>query len=109
MKPTAILVNVARGPIVDQGALYDHLRTHPEFGAGIDTWWDEPAGDAPFRTDYPFCDLPNVIGSPHNSSIVPGTMLSAARLAAENMRRYLRGEAVTGLVRRADYIAAHER
>jgi len=50
-----------------------------------------------------------VIGSPHNSSIVPGTMLSAARLAAENMRRYLRGEAVTGLVRRADYIAAHER
>jgi phosphoglycerate dehydrogenase-like enzyme len=109
MKPTAILVNVARGPIVDQGALYDHLRTHPEFGAGIDTWWDEPAGDAPFRTDYPFCDLPNVIGSPHNSSIVPGTMLSAARLAAENMRRYLRGEAVTGLVRRADYIAALER
>src|SRR6266536_445980 len=109
MKPTAILVNVARGPIVDQGALYDHLRTHPEFGAGIDTWWDEPAGDAPFRTDYPFCDLPNVIGSPHNSSIVPGTMLAAARLAAANMRRYLRGEAITGLVRRADYIAAHER
>src|SRR6266702_4666561 len=109
MKPAAILVNVSRGPIVDEGALYDHLRTHPEFGAGIDTWWDEPAGDARFRTDYPFCDLPNVIGSPHNSSIVPGTMLSAARLAAENMRRYLRGEAITGLVRRADYIAAHER
>ncbi len=105
MKPDAIVVNVARGPIIDQKALYEHLRTHPEFSAGIDTWWNEPAGGALFRTDYPFIELPNVLGSPHNSSIVPGTMLSAARLAAENARRYLRGEAVTGLIRRSDYAA----
>jgi len=105
MKPTAIFVNVARGPLVDQRALYEHLRAHPEFSAGIDTWWTEPAGGGPFRTDYPFLDLPNVLGSPHNSSIVPGTMLSAARLAAENVRRYLRGEAITGVVRRSDYVA----
>lgn len=105
MKPTAILVNVARGAIVDQGALYEHLRTHPQFGAGLDTWWNEPVGDAPFRTDYPFLDLPNVIGSPHNSSIVAGTMLSGARVAARNVRRYLRGEPVTGVVRRTDYVA----
>jgi phosphoglycerate dehydrogenase-like enzyme len=104
MKPTAILVNVARGAIVDQGALYEHLRTHPEFGAGIDTWWKEPTGDSPFLTDYPFLELPNVVGSPHNSSIVPGTMLSAARVAAENVRRYLRGEPVLGMVRRCDYV-----
>jgi len=104
MKPTAILVNVARGPIIDQGALYEHLRTHPQAGAGIDTWWDEPAGDAPFRTDYPFFELPNLIGSPHNSSIVAGTMLSAARVAAENVHRHLRGEAARGVVRRADYV-----
>ena len=105
MKPTAILVNVARGPLVDQRALYEHLCAHPEFSAGIDTWWTEPTGGAPFRTDYPFLDLPNVLGSPHNSSIVPGTMLSAGRLAAENVRRYLRGEAITGVVRRSDYVA----
>ncbi len=104
MRPTAILVNVARGAIVDQSALYEHLRTHPQFSAGIDTWWHEPDGEAQFRTDYPFFNLPNLIGSPHNSSIVPGTMLSAAHLAAENVRRYLRGEAVTGVVRRADYV-----
>jgi len=105
MKPTAILVNVARGPLVDQRALYEHLCAHPEFSAGIDTWWTEPTGGAPFRTDYPFLDLPNVLGSPHNSSIVPGTMLSAGRLAAENVRRYLRDEAITGVVRRSDYVA----
>jgi phosphoglycerate dehydrogenase-like enzyme len=105
MKPTAMVVNVARGAVIDQGALYEHLRTHPDFGAGIDTWWDEPTGDAPFRTDYPFFGLPNLIGSPHNSSIVPGTMVSAARLAAENVYRQLRNEAVTGIVRRADYVA----
>jgi phosphoglycerate dehydrogenase-like enzyme len=105
MKPTAIVVNVARGAIIDQRALYEYLRANPQAGAGIDTWWAEPSGEAPFRADYPFFDLPNVIGSPHNSSIVEGTMLSAARLAAENVRRYLRGESVTGIVRRSDYIA----
>src|SRR5215469_4182599 len=105
MKPAAILVNVARGPIIDQGALYEHLRTHSQFGAGIDTWWEEPAGDGAFRTDYPFFDLPNLVGSPHNSSIVAGAMLSAARLAAENVVRYLGGEPVRGVVSRADYVA----
>jgi phosphoglycerate dehydrogenase-like enzyme len=104
MKPTAIVVNVARGPLIDQGALYEHLRTHPDFGAGIDTWWDEPTGDAPFRTGYPFFDLPNLLGSPHNSSIVAGAMVSAARLAAENVHRHLRNEVVTGIVRRAEYL-----
>lgn len=105
MKPTAILVNVARAAIVDQQALYDHLLANPEFHAGIDTWWNEPVGDAPFRTDYPFFDLPNLLGAPHNSSIVSGTMVTGARVAAENVRRYLRGEPVTGLVRRSDYVA----
>jgi phosphoglycerate dehydrogenase-like enzyme len=105
MKPGAILVNVARGAIIDQRALYQHLATHPQFSAGIDTWWGEPAGDGSFRPDYPFFDLPNVLGSPHNSSIVPGTMLAAARLAAQNVRRYLRGEVITGVVRRTDYVA----
>jgi phosphoglycerate dehydrogenase-like enzyme len=105
MKPAAILVNVARGAIIDQAALYEHLRAHPDFSAGIDTWWHEPAGGEPFHTGYPFFALPNIIGSPHNSSIVPGIMLSAARVAAGNVLRYLRGEKVTGLVRRSDYVA----
>jgi phosphoglycerate dehydrogenase-like enzyme len=105
MKPAAIVVNVARGAIIDQRALYEHMSTHPRFSVAIDTWWNEPADGGAFGTDYPFFDLPNLLGSPHNSSIVPGTMLAAARLAAQNVRRHLRGEAVAGVVRRADYVA----
>lgn len=108
MKPTAIMVNVARGAIIDQAALYEHLRANPQFSVGIDTWWEEPAGDAPFHTDYPFFDLPNVLGSPHNSSIVSGTMLAAAEIAAHNVSRYLRNDPVAGVIRRTDYVPAND-
>jgi phosphoglycerate dehydrogenase-like enzyme len=103
MKPDAILVNVARGAIVDEQALYAHLAAHPRFSAGLDAWWDEPRGGAAFHTNYPFFDLPNVLGSPHNSGDVPGIEEFAARRAAENVHRFLRGEPVTGVARRGDY------
>jgi phosphoglycerate dehydrogenase-like enzyme len=104
MKPDAILVNVARAAIVDERALYEHLRDNPDFCAGIDAWWHEPGPHSEFHTDYPFLSLPNVIGSPHNSGIVAGVLQTAARMAAENVRRYLRREPLTGLVRREDYV-----
>lgn len=103
MKRTAIVVNVARADIIDQAALYGHLRAHPEFSAGLDVWWDEPEPGAPFHSRFPFFGLPNVIGSPHNSGMVRGVLQSAARAAATNVRRYLRGEPVTGVIRREDY------
>jgi phosphoglycerate dehydrogenase-like enzyme len=103
MKTDASVVNVARGAILDEGALYEHLRTHPEFMAGIDAWWSEPLGQGEFRTAHPFFDLPNVLGSPHNSALVPGAIEEAARWAAENVLRYLRGGPIRGVVDRADY------
>jgi phosphoglycerate dehydrogenase-like enzyme len=104
MKPTAILINVARGAIIDEQALYEHLTTNPDFYAGIDAWWHEPRGGKPFTTSLPFLDLPNVLGSPHNSGTVAGIMPEAARKAAENVSRYLRGDPVTGVMRREDYL-----
>jgi len=104
MKPTAVLVNVARGAIIDEDALYEHLRTHPEFSAGIDAWWVEPFGSGEFRVDHPFFELPNLLGSPHNSALVPGIGEEATRRAAANVLRFLRGEPVTGIVRAEDYV-----
>jgi phosphoglycerate dehydrogenase-like enzyme len=107
MKPTAILVNVGRAAIVHERALYEHLRDQPEFCAGIDTWWHEPGADGPgsgFSTKYPFFDLPNMIGSPHNSGVTDGALQVGANQAAENVRRFLRGEPVAGVTRREDYL-----
>jgi phosphoglycerate dehydrogenase-like enzyme len=105
MKPDAILVNVARAGIIDEDALYDHLERNPSFSAGIDAWWQEPRGKEAFVTRRPFLDLPNVIGSPHNSAIVAGSLTEAAARAADNVARYLRGEPVRNLVDRSDYVA----
>jgi glycerate dehydrogenase len=103
MKPDAVLINVARGDIVDEGALYEHLTTHPGFRVGMDVWWVEPFTHGEFRTNYPFFSLSNVLGSPHNSALVPGITEEATRRAAENVKRFLNGEPIAGVVRRADY------
>jgi len=103
MKPDAILVNVARGAILDEAAFFDHLQRHPEFQVGIDAWWHEPLGAGEFRLDHPFFDLPNVLGSPHNSGLVPGILQTAAEKALANVRRYLDGEDPRGIIDPADY------
>jgi phosphoglycerate dehydrogenase-like enzyme len=99
MKNDAILVNVARGAIVDEAALYGKLKANPEFMAGIDTWWVEPHMDGKFHTNYPFLELPNFLGSPHNSGIVPGIVEHAARRAMENIDRFLNGKTPVGLIK----------
>ena len=104
MQPDAILINVARGALLDEEALYTHVKSHPDFLLGIDAWWTEPFLVGQFRMEYPFLDLPNVLGSPHNSGVVPGVLMGASRQAADNIKRFLKGEQVAGLVRREDYL-----
>jgi len=104
MKPDAILINVARGPIIDEDALYRHLGEHPTFQAGLDVWWDEPRSGKPFEPRLPFLDLPNVLGSPHNSGITETSLAEAARRAAANIMRALDGSPPEHLVDRREYV-----
>jgi phosphoglycerate dehydrogenase-like enzyme len=104
MKSDAILVNVARGAIVDEDALYEHLRRNPTFSAGIDAWWQEPRVGESFTTRRPFFELPNLIGSPHDSANTGDSLATAARLAAENIARFLRGESALHLIDRSEYV-----
>ncbi len=99
MKSDAILINVARGDIIIEKDLYEHLRTHPEFSAGIDAWWIEPFKYGKFEIHYPFFELTNFIGSPHNSSVVPNSLIDGAKQAAINVKRFINKEAIKGLIK----------
>jgi len=103
MKDDATIVNVARAAIINEAALFEKLKTHQTFHAAIDTWWVEPMRDGKFQTNYPFLTLPNVLGSPHNSAIVPHAMEIATRFAAENVEKFLTHEPIRGVINRSDY------
>ncbi len=104
MKKDAVLINVARGEIIDEGALYGHLKANPYCMAGIDAWWVEPFRHGEFRINYPFFELPNVLGSPHNSSIVPQVIEMGVHAALENIIRFAKREKLKGVVDFEDYI-----
>jgi len=104
MKPDAILVNVARGPLIDQAALYHRLVANPRFFACLDAWWVEPFVHGRFHLDFPFFELPNFLGSPHNSAVVPGSIAKAIEHAALNVARFLKGEPVLHLVGEQDQV-----
>lgn len=87
MKPTAYMVNVGRGKIIDDAALLRALREGWIAGAGLDVH-----AQTPLPPDSPYFDLPNVILTPHMSGVSQGNAERFIQLVCENLRRYLAGE-----------------
>ncbi len=95
MKPTACVINVARGELIDEHALYDALLGRRLGGAGLDVFAHEPADPA-----HPVFQLPNVYVSPHTAGGTDGTSRNRARFALENLNRFARGEELQAVVER---------
>ena len=91
MKKDAILINTARGGIVDEEALYHSLKDGEIWGAGLDVFEQEPVS-----LDHPLLSLPNVVTLPHIGSASVKTRMKMAHLASDNMLSVLTGgEALT--------------
>jgi phosphoglycerate dehydrogenase-like enzyme len=102
MKPTAVLINVARGEVVDEEALYAALAGGALGGAALDVWYRYPQGAGPtLPSRLPFHTLPNVLMTPHVSGWTEGMMDARAAVIAENIHRVARGEVPVNAVARA--------
>ena len=100
MKPSAVLVNVARAEIVDEDALYRALEERRLAGAALDVWYRYPKEAGQTRpASRPFHELPNVLMTPHVSGWTEGMLEARATLIAENIQRTARGEPPLNLIR----------
>ena len=93
MKPGALLVNVARGKLVDDDALIDALRDGRLGGAALDVFSEEPLDPS-----SPYWDLPNVIVTPHTSGAMQDYWTPLVELFADNLRRFEKGEPLLNVV-----------
>ena len=92
MKPGAVLINIARGQLVDEPALIDALRSGHLGGAALDVFAHEP-----LAADSPLWDLPNVLVTPHSMSTAYDENATLVDLFCDNLRRYLAGAPLRNL------------
>jgi phosphoglycerate dehydrogenase-like enzyme len=93
MKPGSFLVNISRGEVVDEAALYEALAGKRLGGAAIDTWYRYPTAESPEvlpSQRFPFEKLDNLVMSPHRAGFSEGELPHLAD-AAENLNRLAAG------------------
>lgn len=97
MKPTAVVINTSRGPVVDEAALIEALRQGQIAGAGLDVFEREPVDPA-----NPLLAMDNVVVTPHSAGTTWDTWFRRAEFAYENMMRVWNGEAPLAIAREFD-------
>ncbi|MBD3405829.1 MAG: hypothetical protein GF411_06830 [Candidatus Lokiarchaeota archaeon] len=100
MKSSSILINISRGGIVDESALYKALDSGAIFGAGIDVWWEYPSkrGGTAYPSNTPFHELDSVVMSPHRAAYSENIQEDQIRFVAENVLRFIKGESPHNIV-----------
>ena len=100
MKPSAVVINVCRGPVIDEEALYQACRERRIGGAVIDTWYNYPlpGSDQAMPSRFPMSELENVIMTPHASAWTDALLLRRCRIIAENLDRLFLGEPLLNVV-----------
>jgi phosphoglycerate dehydrogenase-like enzyme len=93
MKPSGYLINVGRGPQVDQLALVEALRTRQIAGAALDVFDREP-----LPADSPLWNLDNLLITPHTAGLTDKLWQRHYELFSENLRRYIAGEPLLYMV-----------
>lgn len=96
MKPGAFLINIGRGPIVDEPALIDALNSGHLGGAGLDVFAEEP-----LPAGHPFWTMPNVLVSPHMAGDIVGWEEQLGELFVENVRRWRQGDELINTINKA--------
>ena len=95
MKSTVILVNISRGEIVDETALYHALKEKRILGAALDVWWNYPQfGKAEMKypsSNFPYHELDNLVLSPHRAAYSVNTESAHIKYAGENILRFVGG------------------
>ena len=99
MKPTAFLINTARGPIVDEAALVDALEKGIIAGAGLDVFEGEPNIAADPAIAERLRKLPNVVLTPHTASATSATRSAMSKQVVKNIEEFLAGEAPENAVK----------
>ncbi len=100
MRPHGVLVNVGRGPVIDEDALYAALVARRIGGAIIDTWWTYPSATdpAPRPSRHPFHELDTCTVTAHMSGWSTGTIRRRQKTMADNVRRLAAGEPLVNVV-----------
>jgi phosphoglycerate dehydrogenase-like enzyme len=103
MRASAVILNVGRGPTIDERSLYEALKNRRIAGAIIDTWYSYPSPGSPTTppSTFPFHELPNLVMTPHMSGWTTGTINRRRQTIAENIRRRAAGRSCVNVVRPA--------
>jgi phosphoglycerate dehydrogenase-like enzyme len=93
MKPGAVIINVGRGPVIDEGALVEALEAGRIKGAALDVFDVEP-----LPAGHPFYRLPNVLLSPHSADHTAGWVDMAMEMFVRNLNHFIKGEPLENVV-----------